>query len=941
MSSILTVARKELRGLFTSPVAVIFLGVFLAVLLFTFFSWSRFFARNLADVRPLFEWLPLLLIFLVSAVTMRAWAEERKAGTLEILLTLPVSTRDLVLGKFLAGLGLVVAGLALTLPVPIMVSTIGNLDGGPVIGGYCAAVLLASAYLAIGLCVSARTDNQVVALLVTLVVGGLMYLLGTDRIGGLFGTSGAEILRLLGTGSRFESVQRGVLDLRDLAYYGGITATFLVLNGYFLESVRLDRGSERGRARTTSLLTLVALSAANALAANVWLAPVTGLRLDLTQNGEDSISPATRATLRALDEPLTIVGLFSERTHPLLAPLIPQITDQLAEYRIAGGSGVNVEIRDPNQDPDLAQEVGEQFGVRPVPFGVSDRTSQSVVNSYFHLLVKYGDRFELLEFQDLIDVRADDDGVDVRLRNFEYDLTRTIRKVSQEFQPIQAVLGKLPVGSTITLYASPGALPDGFAGTAAEMRKAGLELAAQSTGNLRFQEVDPSTDRALGQRLYDELQIQPMMTDLLAQEAFWLTLVVEAGDRVERVDPQAAPEPGDAARAVEAAVRRVTPGQLRRVALFTELPQNEPPNPQIPPQFQPPQRQPDYQVLEQALGQTYEVERTQLDDGYVPGDVDVLIVGKTGQTTSQQRYAIDQYLLRGGTVVALAGRYRVDASAQGIAPNPEDPALADLLKTWHVDVGDSLVFDTQNAPFPIPVQEQRGGFTLQRIQLMPYPLFPDVRASGFGEDHPTLTGVDSLTFPWSSPLHLAEASDGVEVTELAVSSSASWASEDARIEPDFDKYPDAGFGPTGPLGEQTLAAVLTGTFASNFAGVPSPLGDTAPKPLERSAVPGRLVVLGSSEMVSDLLMQLASQGDGDVHKGNVLVLNNLIDWATADTELLSIRGTSAFDRTLEPLDDAERSSRELFTWIAVALSLGGLVAWMRGRRATPIPLGQT
>src|SRR5690606_27606551 len=136
----------------------------------------------LADVRPLFEWLPLLLIFLVSAVTMRMWAEERRAGTLEVLLTLPVRTRDLVLGKFLAGVTLTALALALTLPLPLVVGTLGPLDPGPVIGGYVGALLLGALYVAIGLCVSSRTDNQVVSLMTTLVLGGLAYVVGSDAL---------------------------------------------------------------------------------------------------------------------------------------------------------------------------------------------------------------------------------------------------------------------------------------------------------------------------------------------------------------------------------------------------------------------------------------------------------------------------------------------------------------------------------------------------------------------------------------------------------------------------------------------------------------------------------------------------------------------------------------------------------------------------------------
>ncbi|MCP4406338.1 MAG: ABC transporter permease subunit, partial [Gammaproteobacteria bacterium] len=116
MNNLLRIARKEFTGFFSSPIAFIFLGAFLAVTLFVFFWVETFFARNIADVRPLFEWMPLLLIFLVAAITMRMWSEERRAGTLEFLLTAPVKSYQLVLGKFLACLALLAVALALTLP---------------------------------------------------------------------------------------------------------------------------------------------------------------------------------------------------------------------------------------------------------------------------------------------------------------------------------------------------------------------------------------------------------------------------------------------------------------------------------------------------------------------------------------------------------------------------------------------------------------------------------------------------------------------------------------------------------------------------------------------------------------------------------------------------------------------------------------------------------
>ena len=158
MKQILTITRKELEGYFGSPLAIIFLGTFLAVVLFVFFTIERFFARGIADVRPLFQWMPILLIFLLAAITMRQWSDEKRTGTMEILLTLPVSHFKLVIGKFLAVMAFIGLALLMTIPIPVTVARLGNLDWGPVVGGYLAALLMAGAYAAIGLFVSDRTS---------------------------------------------------------------------------------------------------------------------------------------------------------------------------------------------------------------------------------------------------------------------------------------------------------------------------------------------------------------------------------------------------------------------------------------------------------------------------------------------------------------------------------------------------------------------------------------------------------------------------------------------------------------------------------------------------------------------------------------------------------------------------------------------------------------
>lgn len=227
MTRMRAVATRELQAYFNSPIAYVFLVVFAGAALFTVFNVHQLFSRGIADLRGLFDAVPLLMILLVPALTMRLWAEEQKQGTFEVLLTLPAREHEIVLGKFLASWALLGAALALTLVLPITLSWMGRLDWGPVIGGYIGALLLGAAYLAVGQFLSATTENQILAFILALVVCLALYGVGTEAFAGLFPDATGTVLRALGTGSRFESIARGVVDLRDLAYYGCLTGFFL------------------------------------------------------------------------------------------------------------------------------------------------------------------------------------------------------------------------------------------------------------------------------------------------------------------------------------------------------------------------------------------------------------------------------------------------------------------------------------------------------------------------------------------------------------------------------------------------------------------------------------------------------------------------------------------------------------------------------------------
>jgi len=234
MSPILTIAKREYAAYFTSPIAYVYLTTFLVVTSWIFFR--SFFIIGQADMRVFFSVMPWVFFFFVPAVAMGKWAEERKQGTLEILFTLPIRDRDVVLAKFAAGLSLIATALLLTLPIPLSVAGIGNLDWGPVVGGYIGLLFLGGAFLSVGLVASAATENQIIAFIIGVAASFILLMIGTPLITG--GKAGlfSQALAYMGMGNHFESIARGVVDSRDVVYYLSTIGFFLYLNLKVLET---------------------------------------------------------------------------------------------------------------------------------------------------------------------------------------------------------------------------------------------------------------------------------------------------------------------------------------------------------------------------------------------------------------------------------------------------------------------------------------------------------------------------------------------------------------------------------------------------------------------------------------------------------------------------------------------------------------------------------
>ncbi len=940
-ASIRRVAQKEITLFFASPVAWLFLGSFAAVTLFAFFWGEAFFARNVADVRPLFEWMPILLIFLGSALTMRMWSEERRTGTLEHVITQPLPLWHFVAGKFLGCVGLLILALLITLPLPMTVSLLGNLDWGPVLAGYLATLLLGAGYISIGLFVSSRSDNAIVSLIGSVLLCSLLYLAGTATFTGFFGNFAGELLRGLSTGARFESITRGVIDLRDLVYYLSLVVIFLSLNVYGLESERWARGAAHAgkHSHHRRWRTATALLVANALVANLWLSQVS-LRADVTEGKLYSISDATHDYLDRLQEPLLLRGYFSAKTHPLLAPLVPQLRDLLKEYEVAGRGKLRVEIVDPVDDPALEEEANQKYGIQSVPFQVADRYQAALVNSYFNVLVQYGDSFEVLGFGDLIEVKAGTTtSLEVRLRNPEFDLTRAIKQVLNSYAAGGKLFDSIPSDIQFTGYVSADELLPETLVAYREAITAELEaLTAESGGRFSVRFIEPEADGgAVAERIREEWGFRPMTTSLLDDESFYFYLTLEDDRQVVQVPTDFEPE--GFRQALDASLKRFARGFTKVVAYSA---------PQLNPQMaQFGMSGPTFRNLETAITENHTIRMEDLSDGTVTPEADLLVVVAPENLDDKALFAIDQFLMRGGSVTLVTSPFISRVAGDSLAMMNRVSGLDDWLDHHGLSVEESLVLDPQNSAFPIPVTREVGGFRFQEVRMVDYPFFVDAREPGLNPAHPVTSGIPQITLAWPSPIALDEEKQtGREVVRLIESSAGAWTDTGMDVLPRVTDSGVSGWEAPANTAPQLLGVAVSGQFSSYFAGKPSPLAGTADagdeggseKPpavasvIERSPESARLVLYSSNEFLTDQILGTMSSMTGAQYLGPLELIANSLDWALEDEGLLGIRSLAHFNRSLPPLEKDAQLFWEYLNYGLAVLALLAVGLWQRASR---------
>jgi ABC-2 type transport system permease protein len=434
-------------------------------------------------------------------------------------------------------------------------------------------------------------------------------------------------------------------------------------------------------------------------------------------------------------------------------------------------------------------------------------------------------------------------------------------------------------------------------------------------------------------------------------------MILQSGDEAQLLYPPADLSEGEIRTAIESALKRTSSGFLKVVGLWTP-PDQAAQNPQfggVSNTFSA------YTLIREQLRQEYTVRDIDLTTGQVPSDVDVLLVVAAQNLTDFERFAIDQYLMRGGAVALALSPFQVGADnfSGNLFLQPNVTGLEEWLENYGIQLPGSLVLDPQNQPFPVAVMRQVGGIQVQEIQAVDYPFFVDVRPDGMDTNSPIAANVAAVTMNWAAPVELdPEKSATFETSTLLRSSDQSWLRDDTSVQPDFGLYPELGFAVGDEQQSYPLAVSLQGSFDSYFQDKPTPFETVATEETGEEALPGaptpsapagiitsssessRLVIIGSAAFAEDFVLNLSSRLIQDRYLNNLLFLQNVVDWSVEDLDLLAIRARGSASRVLFPMEENSQTGWEVANYAVALIALVGIYyAWrVRSHSEQPMEL---
>lgn len=416
MKNIYTILRKELQVYFNNPTAYIIIVAFL--LLWEFLFFQQVFLIGEVSVRGLLGLLPWLSLLVIPALTMGAIAEEKSEGTIEFLLTRPIKSIELVLGKFFGILIFFAISTAFVFPIAWSFGFFGDIDWGQTFAQYLGGILLASVLSSLGIALSSFSSNQVTAFILSVTASFFLIISGTELVSAHLPLFFAPFLEQLSAFNHFNSLSRGVIDMRDLWYFVSFTAVFLGIS--FLNVLRIKYGNKRKTYRQHRIA--IALFFGIAVFSNIVGARIPG-RIDLTEEKLYTLSPATINILTSLPDDIVNVTLYASGQLPSeFQPVLRDTKDTLSDYQTIAKGKINLSIKDPFSDEVVAREA-QSIGIQPVRFNVVSQEEFQIKEGYLGLVVSYGGERETLPFIQ-------------NTRDLEYQLSSFLVKLTTENKPI-------------------------------------------------------------------------------------------------------------------------------------------------------------------------------------------------------------------------------------------------------------------------------------------------------------------------------------------------------------------------------------------------------------------------------------------------------------------------------------------------------------------------
>ncbi|MDF1664105.1 MAG: Gldg family protein [Planctomycetota bacterium] len=839
MRRVWAVMSRELRAYFDSIIAYVILLAFYSFT--TWFTLSSLEAGSQASLRDFFEFLPVGFLFFIPAVAMRLWAEERRLGTIELLMTWPLKTWDIVLGKFFAGLTLIVVALLMTSSYAVYIMQYGEPDLGPLIGGYVAALLLGGAYLALGCFISSLTEHQIVAYVLSVFCAAAFFLVGhPDTLASipqtkeLFGEvinlePTIEFMEAIGFGSRFASIVRGVLDLGDLSFYTAIIISFLYMNVRAVAWQSVKGETSSSVVTTVLILSFVSLASlfagvyvpavlfgmaligfiyyvrtktssvgVNRLLDNTLatiLAFIIALqvslvvdrvnkRADLTEDRVYSLTPYSLKLVGELEDPLEIRCYFSGSLPQALKLRRRKTEDTLSEFVTASKGQISIVYFDPDTD-NLAKERAEREGIKAQKVNLLDGKDKRTVERFYGCVMEYQGQKEAFQFMPIAS-------------HFESDFSAALRKLMT------------PRDWNIGLLTSNEKVTSGY------------------------------------------------------RSIFF-------GLNRRRID--------------------VTRLRMEGLEYGNEIPKN----------------------------------------------VNVLLLIAPSKLTEREAYEVDQFVMRGGTLLLLADGVSFDSSFK---LNPVVTGLENVLASYGFEIKKQVLRDNdENNVFPISVNDgkvEKAG---------PNPFAVRIPKENLDQEHPITKFLPQMGFGEASPVVVLN--KNLKVTELIRSAPTtySWARKGPMVRVllnSVERKKTAVVSPNSDRGEirqPLIALAYEGPLTSFFQGQrpPKPKGakQESLKDSQRETLgtieKGRIVIIGDASFHEESRWKIQKRSDlsNVVTSGQKLIMNS-IDWIVGDEDLIELRNRGLKDRRLVFPKESNSNQRAFFVYLLtpLLLCLIGLARWI-------------